>query len=178
MFLFLLSVVAVLPAWLRFSRGRDKARIFLLGASWWGLCNLLLLLGQPDWPIWLFYAFGPLAAVGYAVVDLMPWAMLGETIDEDDLTSGERREGLYNGVFTFARKLGGAIGVFLILSILDLVGFEKGESQTELTRQTIRYIAAFAPALFLAIAVWMARNYPLSRARHDEIRRLLAIRDG
>ena len=58
----------------------------------------------------------------------MPWAMVGEVIDEDDLAHGERREGLYNGVFTFLRKLGGALGVFLVLGVLDLAGFVKSEA--------------------------------------------------
>ena len=68
----------------------------------------------------MLYAWAAAAALGYAVVDIMPWAMVGDVIDEDDLAHGERREGLYNGVFTFLRKLGGALGVFLVLSILDL----------------------------------------------------------
>jgi len=43
-------------------------------------------------------------------------------IDEDELATGERREGLYNGMFTFLRKLGGAVGVFLVMGALDLFG--------------------------------------------------------
>ena len=32
---------------------------------------------------------------------------------KDDIETGERREGVYNGFFTFLRKLAGAIGVAL-----------------------------------------------------------------
>ena len=46
----------------------------------------------------------------------MPWAMLGEVVDEADLATGERRE----GISPFLRKLAGALAVFLALGLLDL----------------------------------------------------------
>jgi len=75
--------------------------------------------------------------------------MLGEVIDEDDSRTGERREGLYNGVFTFLRKLGGALGVFLVMGLLDVLGYPKGEEQSETARQAIRWMTGVAPACFL-----------------------------
>jgi sugar (glycoside-pentoside-hexuronide) transporter len=169
MFVFLVSVVASLPVWLRISRGRDKSTIFIFGSVWWMGTGVLLALVQPDWPRWILIAVIPLAGAGFALVDLMPWSMLGEVIDEDELRTGERREGIYNGVFTFLRKLGGALGVFLVMSVLDLVGFTVGEEQSELVRQTIRFLAALGPALFLALAIAVARGYPLTRGAHREI---------
>ena len=100
----------------------------------------LFLFATPDWPRWPIFAGGRARGIGFAVVDLMPWAMLGEVIDEDDLATGERREGLYNGFFTFLRKLGGALGVFLAIGLLDLLGFREGEAQTETARQAIRWM--------------------------------------
>jgi Na+/melibiose symporter-like transporter len=106
----------------------------------------------------------------------MPWSMVGEVIDEDELHSGQRREGVYNGVFTFIRKLGGAVGVFLVLGLLDLAGFEQGSAQTETVRQVIRCITSLAPAAFLALAIWLASGYPLTRAAHVRICAQLASR--
>jgi Na+/melibiose symporter-like transporter len=120
------------------------------------------------------FLYVPLIGVGFAAVDLMPWAMLGEVIDEDELESGERREGLYNGMFTFLRKLGGATAVFLVLGILDLLGYRKGAEQTETARQAIRWMTAVGPTAFLAVGVALARGYPLTRARHGEIVRRLS----
>jgi Na+/melibiose symporter-like transporter len=169
MFVFLVSVVASLPVWLRISRGRDKSTIFIFGSVGWMGTGVLLAGLQPEWPRWILIAVIPLAGAGFALVDLMPWSMLGEVIDEDELRTGERREGIYNGVFTFLRKLGGALGVFLVMSVLDLVGFTVGEEQSELVRQTIRFLAALGPALFLALAIAVARGYPLTRGAHRQI---------
>lgn len=177
MVLFLGAVILSLPVWLHIARGRDKATIFRFGTLWWISTNFIFLFATPDWPRWLVFVIPPLAGIGYAVVDVMPWAMLGDAIDEDDLRSGERREGMYNGVFMFVRKLGGAIGVFLIMGMLDLVGYRQGTEQTESVRQTIRILTMFGPVFFLIASVWCARNYPLTRAAHQEIVRQLEERD-
>ena len=176
MFVFLLSVVVSLPLWLRASRGRDKSTIFIFGSVWWMATSATLAWVQPEYPRWLIIAVVPLVAAGFALVDLMPWSMLGEVIDEDELQGGERREGIYNGVFTFLRKLGGALGVFLVMSILDVAGFTAGETQTDTVRQTIRVLAAVGPAVFLALAIVAARGYPLTRAAHERILASLAAR--
>jgi Na+/melibiose symporter-like transporter len=176
MALFLGAVVLSLPVWLALARGRDKARVFVVGSLWWMLLSAGLAAFGPDSPRWLMFVYVPLVGIGFAVVDVMPWSMLGEVIDEDDLETGERREGLYNGMFTFLRKLGGALGVFLVLGALDLLGYEKGREQTETARQAIRWMTALAPVPFLAVGIWLARGYPLTRARHAEILTALALR--
>jgi sugar (glycoside-pentoside-hexuronide) transporter len=178
MVLFLSAVVLALPFWLWLAQGRDKVQVFVIGSLWWAATSLGLSLATPEWPRWLIFTWVPIVGLGYAVVDLMPWSMLGEVIDEDDLATGERREGLYNGVFTFLRKLGGALGVFLVMGLLDLLGYQKGETQSETARQAIRWMTGLAPAFFLIAGVVLARGYPLTRARHAEILRSLARRDG
>jgi sugar (glycoside-pentoside-hexuronide) transporter len=178
MMLFLGATVAALPFWLAMARGRDKSRIFLLGSAWWMTWSVALAFIRPEWPAWILYVFVPFVGFGYAIVDLMPWSMVGEVIDEDELHNGERREGSYNGVFTFLRKLGGAIGVFLAMSVLDLAGYEKGAVQTETARQAIRWMTALGPAFFLAIGIWLVRGYPLTRAVHERIVVQLTERNG
>jgi len=116
--------------------------------------------------------------VGYAVMDLMPWSMLGEVVDEDDLATGERREGIYNGFFTFLRKLSGSLAVALAFALLGALGLERGDVQNPTVRTAIRLLATLAPALCLAVAFWFARAYPLTRRRHAEILSALAARDA
>jgi Na+/melibiose symporter-like transporter len=169
MLAFLVVVIGSLPFWLKFSQGRDKATVFVIGSVWWLLMQCLLFAAQPDWPRWMFFVVTPMLAVGYAAVDLMPWAMLGDVIDEDDLNTGERREGLYNGVFTFLRKLAGALAVFVAFLLLDLAGFRVDGTQSQNSLLAVRAMASFGPAFFLAVGIWFTLGYPLTRARHNEI---------
>jgi sugar (glycoside-pentoside-hexuronide) transporter len=111
-----------LPGWLAVSRHVDKSTLFIAGVLWWIGVQLGIGLIEPDHPRLLVF----LAGIGYGMVDPMPWSMLGDVIDEDELVSGERREGVYAGFFTFVRKLGGASGVAVAGVVLQLAGFERG----------------------------------------------------
>ncbi len=169
MLVFLLSSAAALPVWLAVSRRVDKATAFIIGACWWMVGQIGMLFVEPEWSRWILFATAPLVAAGYAAVDLMPWAMLGEVVDEDELVTNERREGVYNGLFTFLRKLAGAAAVFVALGILDFSGLEAGVPAGETTRRAVRVLATLAPAACLIVAVAFARGYPLTRARHDAV---------
>jgi GPH family glycoside/pentoside/hexuronide:cation symporter len=175
--LFILTVALVLPIWLRIALRFEKSTLFIAGSVWWAASFSLLLVAQPEWPRWILLSFAPIGAIGYAVVDLMPWSMLGEVVDEDDLATGERREGIYNGFFMFLRKVGGTVAVLLLGTVLGAMGLERGETQSEATLQTIRVLTAIVPAFFLALGIWIARGYPLTRAAHAHILSRLEARD-
>ena len=176
MLIFLTAVICASPVWLRLTRRFDKAAMFRAGALLWMAGQVLLLAVQPDWPRGVALSLGLLLGAGYAVVDFMPWAMIGDVIDEDDLAYGERREGLYNGSFGFLRKVAGAAVVMVALAILDLAGFRKGAAPDASAILAIRYLTALGPAVLLLVAVWLARGYPLGRERHGAIARDLAAR--
>ena len=61
--------------------------------------------------------------------------------------------------------------------MLGAVGLERGEPKSEVTLQTIRVLTAVVPALFLALGIWIARGYPLTRAAHARILSQLEARD-
>jgi len=175
---FLSTVLLSLPLWTRFAAGREKATVFVVAALGWAGAGFLFLLAQPSWPTGAVVALACVAGIGFAAVDLIPWAMLGEVIDADELASGERRDGLFNGFFTFLRKIAGAVGVFGVLAILDAAGLTKGEEQAEPVRQTIRWLTFAAPGACLLVAAWLARDYPLTRAEHARIQSALEARRG
>ncbi len=177
MVLMLGGVAVSLPLWMRLARTMDKHRVFILGAAWWCMMLLGIFSYDPSQPIWVVMAFAGLSGIGYGVADLMPWSMLGDVIDEDDLESGERSEGLYAGFFTFLRKLGGATGVAIAGVVLDAAGFVRGgEAQSESALLAIRCLTTLAPIACLVIAGAIALRYPLGVARHSEIARGLARR--
>jgi GPH family glycoside/pentoside/hexuronide:cation symporter len=172
MFLFLSVVVLSLPAWLRVARKHDKRSIFIFGAAWWIIIQFFIFLGEPDWPRWVMFLIAALAAIGYAVAYLMPWSMLGDVIDEDELATGERREGIYVGFFTFLRKLGGASAVLMVGFALEASGYIGGApraEQSELALQTVRVLTSLVPAFFLALAILVALGYPLGRDAHKRV---------
>ncbi len=169
MAVFLIAVVAAMPLWLRFSRGRDKKTTYLYGCVGWVFGLMCLFVNQPEWPFAITLVATGLAGVGYSAADMIPWSMVADIADEDEILSGERREGLYVGVFTFLRKLSGAAGVALAFLALDLVGFEAGEKNSTSVLWVLRSATALVPVLFVIASAWAARSYPLGYFRHQEI---------
>jgi len=174
--LLLVAAVVSLPFWLRAASSTDKRTLFIAGSCWWAAAQLCFLLATPDWPAWTVFALGALAGAGYAVADLMPWSMLGDVVDADELRTQERREGVYAGFFTFLRKLAGASAVALAGLALQIAGFEGGKSPGRTALEAIRWLTGAVPTAFILLAVLLARRYPISRERHAEVRRLLDAR--
>jgi len=177
MALFFLVVLAALPVWVRFAEHAEKSTVFVVGSLWWAVSLAGIVFAQPDWPRQAVIAFAALGAAGYAVMDLMPWSMLGEVVDEDDLETGERREGTFYGLFMFLRKLAGTLAVWLALTLLGALGYTNEGVQSEATLTAIRLLTSLVPAGFLVLSAWFARGYRLSRARHAEILAGLERRD-
>jgi GPH family glycoside/pentoside/hexuronide:cation symporter len=176
MLLLLTSVLVSLPFWLHVSKRTEKSTLVIIGAAWWAVCSLILLFAQPDWPRPLMFVFPIVTSIGYAAIDLMPWAMVGEVVDEDELESGQRQEGLYYGVFAFLRKLTGTIAVWVALTLLGVLGLSPGEPANDATVMAIRMLASLGPIAALLLSIHFARAYPLTRGRHDEILEQLAER--
>jgi len=170
--------VLSLPMWLHVSKGRDKRTVFIAGCLIWLAIQPAMMWVTPDWPRLTIVGIAAITAIGYASADMLPWSMLPDVIDEDEYRTGERREGLYAGSFTFFRKIGGAIGVGIAGVVLDASGFVGGAEQDPAAILSIRWLTALGPALFLAIAVVLASRYTLSRSAHDRIRAALADRRG
>jgi glycoside/pentoside/hexuronide:cation symporter, GPH family len=171
------GVMLSLPIWMRIAAVTDKNRAFIAGALWW-VCMLLgLLWVGPESPRSVVFAFCALAGIGYGVADLMPWSMLGDVIDEDEYETGQRRDGVYTGFFTFLRKLGGATGVALAGFALEAAGFERGGGpQSDSAIVAIRLLTTAVPAVFLLVSVAVAWGYPLGRRRHRDILAALETR--
>jgi GPH family glycoside/pentoside/hexuronide:cation symporter len=176
MLLLLASVLISLPFWLHISKRTEKSTLAIIGAAWWAACSLILLFAQPEWPRLLLFVFPVVTGIGYAAIDLMPWAMVGEVVDEDELESGQRQEGLYYGVFAFLRKLTGTIAVWVALTLLGVLGLSPGEPANDVTVTAIRLLASLGPIAALLLSIQFARAYPLTRQRHGEILEQLATR--
>ena len=168
------AVILSLPLWLVLAKRLEKKAIFVLGASIWIVAVVPLALAGSTWPRWSIFSLAALIGIGYAVVDFMPWAMLGDVVDEGEVMNGSRREGLYAGVFTFLRKLGGATGVAFVGFGLSVAGYVPGSSQGPVTLVAVRAIATALPAAFLAIAITLAWRYRVTRSAQARIRLDLA----
>jgi GPH family glycoside/pentoside/hexuronide:cation symporter len=135
----------------------------------------LLLVPQGARP--MVYPIAVLVGPGVAAAHALPTAMSADTLDVDELNSGQRQEGVYAGFEVFVRKLSTKIVLAAIGPILAWTGYVEGAAtQTRSTLTAIRLLIALAPAAILFGAIAVAWRYPLTRQRHREIQQELADR--
>lgn len=130
----------------------------------------------------LMYLCGAGIGIGLATIYLVPWSMLPDVIDLDELHHGDRQEGMFYGFMLQMQKAGLAIALFSVGKGLDMAGLiPRTPDQTvppiqpESVLLAIRLEMGPLPALLLIIGLGLAVGYPISRQVHQEIR--LKIRE-
>ncbi len=123
------------------------------------------------------------AGFGFGAANAIPWAMLADVVDVEELNSGKRREGIYSGYLVFLRKFAAALALFVVTQVLAAAGFQGGTTgslvvieQPESALFALRILVGVVPALLLSFAIVFAWRYPLSRKVHEQVLRQLAIR--
>lgn len=132
----------------------------------------------------LMLAAAVFAGLGYGAMNVIPWSIVADVIEEDELNYGKRREGVFSGYLVFFRKLASALAIFVVGQVLALTGFVTSTEGTFFIQQpegallTLRFFVGVFPAIMLSIAIAVAWRYPLDRASYNEIRDQLIARRG
>ena len=147
------------------------------------LPTLLLFFVQPG-QLALLFTLAFLAGAGVSISYLIPWSMLPDVIELDELETGQRREGVFYGVFVFLQKLGMSLGMAASNFALDTAGYVTPVAGAALPVQpapvqlVLRLFVSAVPAAVLLISFLAVRAYPIDRARHAEIRAVLRERQA
>lgn len=152
------------------SKDIDKRNIYLLGIPstiFAGLGLFFLQSGQ----VILLYILAVMAGIGIATAYIVPWSMLPDVVDLDELNTGERREGIFFGVVVQLQKIGVALALFSVGQILDWSGYIHTSEgvQPESALWAIRIIIGPIPTGVLFIGLVFAYFYPITRQVHQEI---------
>ena len=124
--------------------------------------------------IYLAYATGFLGGIGVGNMLLMPWAMLPDVMEIDELKCGYRREGVFYSWFVFFQKVG--IGLSLGLSSLALgwAGYVPPDTQDEDEPQphsviiTLRLMLSAIPFVLFIITTISIYLFPITKDSHTE----------
>jgi GPH family glycoside/pentoside/hexuronide:cation symporter len=170
-----------LLVWARISERIGKRKVYLIGATIFAftLIGLSLL---PRGATTGLYILAVLGGIGVAVGYLVPWSMLPDVIDQDELVHGRRREGLFYAFFVFLQKIGLSLGLFASGWLLDLAGYlrvtpgEAVPAQPESVLLVLRILVGPAGAVILLLSLWAVYRYPITREKHAEIRAALEKR--
>lgn len=104
------------------------------------------------------------------------WAMVNDAIDYQELTTGDRKEGMVYATYSFFRKLASAVSSSLSSFTLALIGYNVNEAvQTAAVKAHIwkSYTAIYAIGYLIAVLI-LYFVYPLSKKKTEEMLETLA----
>ncbi len=167
-----------IPAILALMRRTNKRIAYMIGIGFMVVVlSVAMFLGPGDYrPLFVGAA---LAGVGFAAMSIIPWAIVADVIDVDELNTGERREGLYTGYLVFLRKLGTGVMVFVVGQLLAATGYASSNTGSAFMEQpaaalmVMRALVTALPALALGLSLILAWRFPIDRASHEAVRRAL-----
>jgi len=114
-----------------------------------------------------------------AVIDgIIGASIVADILDEHELETGHRQEGMFYAALTFSEKAVGSIGIatsgFLIASLQLPKNAVPGKLDAELVFN-MGLIAGVLIPLFYIIPIYLIRFYKITRERHREIQKQLIL---
>jgi len=168
------------PLWLLASKKFDKKPSMILGIILCILSSLifLILVFMKDHIMgnaFYFIPFALLAGLGTGGLFTLPYSMIADVIDLDELNTGKRAEGSYYGCLTLFYKLSQSITLLLIGFVLDLVKFDANlPYQAESTVVILGLMLSIGSGLSFIAALFSISRYALDRLSVEDIQKKIA----
>ncbi|MEA3407316.1 MAG: MFS transporter [Chloroflexota bacterium] len=171
------TALLVLPLWDWISRHSNKRLAYIGGIAFWCFVQIVLVLTSPETPPLVIFALAALAGIGVSAAHVLPWAIIPDAIEWDELLTGQRHEGMFYSLLMLMQKAATGLALFLLGIALDWSGYvPNAASQGKRALTMIRAFTGPMPALLLCGGIAFAIAYPISREEHLAVRRALAQR--
>ncbi|ABZ93107.1 Na+/melibiose symporter-related transporter [Leptospira biflexa serovar Patoc strain 'Patoc 1 (Ames)'] len=117
--------------------------------------------------------FGGIFAGSILIMD----SILTDVVDYDEFQTGEKREGLYFGIWKMGVKFSQAFGIAITGFLLDIIGFQNGMT-TQTPEVGFRLALIFGPGVgfFFIFGSIIFLFFPLTDAKHIQVQRILTKR--
>jgi len=175
------SAILFIPITVWISKVLDKRLAFIIGTVAWMLVMLGIFSIGPQ-QVGFAYILAGLSGFGIATAYVVPWAMIPDVVEYDQVRTGQRREGSYYAFASFFQKLATGAALWAMAQALAFTGYITPETGALLPKQppeailAIRLFAGPIPVLLLLMAIVFAWRYPITRESHRETLDQLQIR--
>ena len=170
------------PLWTVITKKIDKKNALRLAiaisiASSILFALLVLYRGIVSQNVLFFLPFSILAGFGLGGMFTVPLSMIADVIDQDELKSGERLEGIYFGSLTLFYKFSQSITLVLVGFLLDILKFDSTRAE-QLPATAVSLGLFFAIGSFVAFvcAYVSIGYYNLNRQKIEEIQNQLRMK--
>jgi GPH family glycoside/pentoside/hexuronide:cation symporter len=172
-----ITAIFALPLWEYASRRWNKQRAYIVGIGFWAVVQLVMITLTPASPLPLLLTLSVFAGVGVGAAHVLPWSIIPDAIEWDELHTGKRHEGMFYSLVTLMQKIASSIAIPLVLVLLEVTGYIPNSlEQPGSAILGIRIVVGPIPAILLCAGIAFAWLYPLSREAHTDIRQQLQER--
>ena len=170
-------VVALIP-WLSRKIGKKNAFFITIPLSIIGYAMKWVGYNQEE--PYLLLVCAPFIVCGLGSLFTLTLSMVADVCDEDELATGERREGMFSAVYWWMVKLGLAMASFIGGYLLTATGFkqELGLGQAPETLLWMRIYDVWIPILTSVIAIFVIATINDSEEKAQNVRAQLEERRG
>lgn len=167
--IFVIAMIA-LPLWTWVSHRLNKRIAYIIGVAFLAAVLLVLVTLTPATPIYFIVFLCILAGIGVSAAHVMPWAIIPDAIEYDELKTGERHEGMFYSFISLSQKIASSFAILMVSQVLGATGYIQNSTQQPASAVLgIRIVIGPLPAFMLCIGILFAVLYPLGRERYTQI---------
>ena len=143
-----------------------KKESAVVGTAFTGIVFVLLSV-LPVKSAWVYVGMTFVGSIGYMYFQMAIWAFLADVLDDSEVRTYKRDDGVIYGVYSFARKLGQALSGGLAGLVLTLIGYvETASVQTEQVKHSLYHATTLGQGIaYILVAVVLLLAYPLSKKK-------------
>jgi len=146
--------------------GKGKAYALGLGVAAVAIFTLFFL---PKGPSPYVYVAAVIAGMGLSSQWVCPWSMMPDVIEIDEAATGERREGIYYGMWNFITKFANAFAIAAAGWMLAGFGYIPNVPQSDFTLLGIRILFCLVPVVMFILTMPLLIKYPITRESHAKL---------
>lgn len=151
------------------SRKTSKRMAWSVSMGSWAFSTLILVLFvlQPNAPTWMLLLFIVFNGLGINTQYQVAHSMIPDSIEVEEFTTGERREGAYYGLTSFIQKVGASITMAVSGFVLAWIGYDGvAEVQSQATLNGLKWMFGFGCGIFLLLSIIFVWFNPMTEKRH------------
>lgn len=178
---FLVCILAQ-PLWVKIARKIDKKAAVKLGL-WISIFGCMMLLGlvvlRQQVIVHYEYLIVYAVVIGFGTSGLfsLPLSMVADTVDQQELETSERSEGVYFGMLNFGYKMSQSIAILILGFVLDMIRFNPNiDIQNDFTSMALGVVLSVGSLFSFVLANKAYSSYSLNEEKVEAIQRQIQLK--
>jgi len=159
-----------LPFWVWFTKKAGKKGAYFVGMIIFILPLLIISFLSQGTPA-VIYTLSAVAGIGLSAAHVIPYSIIPDCIEYDEMKTGEKRAGAYFGMESFLRQLSSSLGAFITGQVLEWSGYVADMPQPRSALIALRALLGVVPGLIIISAIVALSFYRIGKRQHEVIKK-------